>query len=98
MQCKDIPTKPILNFLLQHQGEWCNWRFNDEKDVRQVIGFDLPDKLVLAKMRNLILKGLVSGCGCGCRGDFEITDKGIKQLQSSSPNSCGRIFSSSHKA
>ncbi len=35
-----------------------------------------PEKLVLAKMRRLIKRGLVDGCGCGCRGDFELTDKG----------------------
>lgn len=35
-----------------------------------------PDKLVRAKMRSLIRRGLVSGCACGCRGDFELTPKG----------------------
>lgn len=27
-------------------------------------------------MASLIRRGLVDGCGCGCRGDFMITDKG----------------------
>ena len=28
----------------------------------------------------LVRRGLVTGCGCGCRGDFEITAKGIQWL------------------
>lgn len=41
---------------------------------------NLPEKLVLGKMRMLMRRGLVTGCGCGCRGDFEITAKGIQWL------------------
>jgi hypothetical protein len=29
-----------------------------------------PDKLVLAKARKLIRRGVIDGCVCGCRGDF----------------------------
>ena len=35
---------------------------------------DIPDQLVLAKMRQLIKRGLVDGCGCGCRGEFRLPD------------------------
>ena len=31
----------------------------------------LPQKLVLAKARKLIRRGLLNGCACGCRGDLE---------------------------
>jgi hypothetical protein len=30
----------------------------------------LPAKIVLAKARSLIKRGLIEGCCCGCRGDF----------------------------
>lgn len=40
-----------------------------------------PWKVLLAKMERLIKKELVSGCPCGCRGDYEITDKGKHWLQ-----------------
>lgn len=30
----------------------------------------MPDKVVLAKARKLVRRGLVDGCACGCRGDF----------------------------
>jgi hypothetical protein len=29
-----------------------------------------PDKLVLAKARKLVRRGVIDGCVCGCRGDF----------------------------
>ncbi len=84
LQCKDIPTLPILKFLVdeRYSYSWKNWCLCNELDVRNVMpnGFDLPDKLVIAKMRNLIYKGLVEGCACGCRGDFEITEKGLKLI------------------
>ena len=78
LQCKDIPTIPILKFVAEHGGIGCNWNWPGERCVRNVIlnGWSLPDNLVLAKMRALIAKGLIDGCPCGCRGDFEITEKG----------------------
>lgn len=80
MQCKNIPTKPILEFLLKHKGSWCNWFKENEKDVSQVMPKDVPEKLILAKLKQLIKNGLISGCCCGCRGDFEITIKGEELL------------------
>lgn len=32
----------------------------------------IPEKIVLAKARKLIRRGVIDGCACGCRGDFEI--------------------------
>lgn len=37
----------------------------------------IPQKLILAKARKLIRRGVLSGCYCGCRGDFMLTDKTI---------------------
>jgi hypothetical protein len=31
-----------------------------------------PPKVVLAKLRSMVRRGLIDGCACGCRGDFEI--------------------------
>ncbi len=38
---------------------------------------DIPIKVYFAKLRALHKRGLIGGCQCGCRGDFEITDKGL---------------------
>lgn len=85
MKCSDIPTDPILHFLAKHQGEWATRgpKFKGQimPTVGEVIPADVPEKLVLAKMWKLIRKGLVSGClGCTCRGDYEITDKGLARI------------------
>lgn len=39
-------------------------------------------KLVRAKARRVIDRGLMRGCVCGCRGDFELTREGAKFLAS----------------
>lgn len=40
----------------------------------------MPYKVVLAKVRTLIRNGHVDGCGCGCRGDLVMQDKGWQAL------------------
>lgn len=35
-----------------------------------------PPKVVHAKLRKLIRRGLLDGCYCGCRGDFQLTEAG----------------------
>ena len=76
MQCKDIPTAPILDFINDYDGLWCNWFADTNRSVRIAMPTGISDKLVLAKMRKLIRSGLVDGCACGCRGDFVLTNKG----------------------
>jgi hypothetical protein len=76
LQCKDIPDGPILEFLAK-QSLPCGWHdLNPRSDfmptVRDAFPPDIPGRLLLAKMRMLIRRGLVDGCTCGCRGDFTI--------------------------
>jgi hypothetical protein len=72
-QCKDILDGPLLAFVARKQlekGMWVNtWDFGPPYS-------DLPDKLFRAKMDALIRRGLLDGCACGCRGDYEVTAKG----------------------
>lgn len=81
MQCREIPDKPILLFLGKLHGQWGTLFPGHSNSVRHAMPSDIPDKLALAKMRMLIRKGLVDGCGCGCRGDFELTGKGYAALE-----------------
>jgi hypothetical protein len=81
MQCKDIPDLPILEFLAKSLGVWHNWSEGHERDVGHFMPAETPRKLVLAKMRGLMRRGLVDGCGCGCRGDFEITPVGLDHMR-----------------
>ncbi|AIM50408.1 hypothetical protein PBI_OMNICRON_75 [Mycobacterium phage Omnicron] len=40
----------------------------------------VPWKVVLAKFRRVKGRGLVGGCDCSCRGDWELTPKGQRIL------------------
>ncbi len=78
MQCKDIPDRPIFDAIAEHQRVNPNslgltlWSTN----LAAAFPPDCPEKLKRAKMGQLIKRGLVSGCTCGCRGDFAITALG----------------------
>lgn len=87
MKTSDIPERPILEYLADRQGKWtCLWggSFKDSDpeypDVYYAMPEGTPYKLALSKMRSLHRRGLVGGCPCGCRGDFEITDKGLSVI------------------
>jgi len=91
MQTKDIPDEMILNFLADRQGQWTSlWygyflthKSHDGKPVEDVfLAFppDTPHKVIKSKMKSLCNRGLLGGCPCGCRGDFEITDKGLQKI------------------
>ena len=86
MQCKDIPDEPILQFLAGWSPVCTTWFWSDDyKPPNSVVNAmppETPAKLALAKMGSMIRKGIVTGCPCGCRGDFEITDKGRGLLKS----------------
>ena len=84
MQAKDIPEIPILEFLQARKWSHpvrpgCMFKGFDNS-VFNAMPDGTPEKVGRAKMDALIRRELVSGCTCGCRGDFEVTDKGRKYL------------------
>lgn len=46
---------------------------------------EMPGKVVLAKAKRLEGRGLIDGCMCGCRGDWELTEAGMAALSSHNP-------------
>jgi len=83
VKCADVPDVPVLEFLARNPTVWYSWFGPKEKFERSVLWAmpdGTPDKLALAKMRQLMKRGLVDGCACGCRGDFVITDEGLAFL------------------
>lgn len=44
---------------------------------------DVPRKLAVSKMQNLISRGYVDGCACGCSGAFELTARGRDEVRAS---------------
>lgn len=96
-QCKDIPDVPILRFLASHgtpsdaRQEWTNW-FSlqgdaewDRYSVRLAMPAWVTGSLALAKMRQMMQRGVVDGCNCGCRGDFVLTARGHDELLKRDP-------------
>lgn len=81
LQCKDLSTRQVLSFLAEHKGHWATWCSSILMPSVGSVFPDAPPKLVLAKLSQLVNKGYVKGCACGCRGDFEITDKGEEKLK-----------------
>ena len=89
MQAKDVPEIPILVWLRAFEAKaypgdrefpWATWFHGYSNSVDQSMPAGTPEKVVRAKMAGLIRRGLVAGCGCGCRGDYELTDAGIAYL------------------
>jgi hypothetical protein len=79
-QCKDIPDRPILEFLAKNPGKWHCRYGGYENSVTNAMPEWVDDGLALAKMRQLYRRGVAYGCTCGCRGDFEITEKGMREI------------------
>jgi hypothetical protein len=72
---------PILEFLHDRKIRglgWAVWYRGFENSIPIPEG--TPEKIIIKKMKQMIRKGLVAGCGCGCRGDYEISEDGIKKL------------------
>ena len=78
MKCSDIPDIVILKFLAT-QERWCTHGegHGHMPTVQDAMPAGTPLKLQLAKMKQLLKAGLVDGCDCGCRGDWQITQKGL---------------------
>ena len=81
-------TWDVQRYLANQLEDIRPWRetFNQDNPFR--CGYDeldrlMPHKLVTAKARALIRRGLIDGCPCGCRGDFEVLPKGFEALMSS---------------
>lgn len=83
-QAKDCPDRPILEALRGFAPLWATHYDASESMPSLMTAFPqgMPEKVRQAKMASLIRRGLVHGCACGCRGDFQITDKGLEALRS----------------
>lgn len=55
----------VIDHVKATKGMWtCIW------DLQEAFP-NFPYKIIQAKMRQMVNKKRISGCGCGCRGDFE---------------------------
>lgn len=81
-KAEDLDTKIILRELAKFQGKWATYgdRQYSMPNIQINTYPNVPRKLWLAKMKSIIRQGYSGGCDCGCRGDYEITDKGLELI------------------
>lgn len=89
IQAKDISDVDFLRIVdrLSRDGSWgASWGAAPRWVLRMEVQDEMPDvpwKVLLAKARSLIKRRLMTGCGCGCRGDYEITEAGRALIETS---------------
>lgn len=78
---KDIEDGVLLHCIdkiqqTTHRAAVLN-KYPDKYDhsLWQFFNEDAPYKVIKAKLQKLIKQGYVTGCVCGCKGDFELTPK-----------------------
>lgn len=87
IQAKHIDTYSLVKIVnglaaLPLVGVNTVWATPNVVNLSQVQGFlwNFPPKVGQAKLRNLISRGYIFGCACGCRGDFHLSPLGIQLL------------------
>lgn len=82
MQVKHVDKIAVLKRLeeIEASGRLGTCFTGFDNSVGTAMPEGTPEKLQLAVMQNLIRKGLVDGCCCGCRGDFTLTERGRAAL------------------
>lgn len=80
MQVKDVNKVAVLKRIAEIEASGRSGTLfpGFDNSVNTSMPEGTPEKLQYAVMRNLISKGLVDGCCCGCRGDFVLTAKGAE--------------------
>lgn len=78
LQAKDIEVDDFVTAILQATAEpHATATFWDIAEcLSSIVGFEVPEAVVLAKAKRLIAAKKIDGCACGCRGDFEVLDDG----------------------
>lgn len=71
MQAKDLPTERVLAAIRDLSTRP---RMVDRWSLAEALP-DVPEKVLMAKLRKMVKAGLITGCFCGCRGDFEIVKR-----------------------
>lgn len=76
VQAKHLNEFDVLLYLREHGDNWST----SLTEICEKVWPGKPRKVVMAKMHGLVRRKLVSGCACGCRGDFNLTEVGEKCL------------------
>lgn len=66
----DVDVLRTVQALCSERGMWAATNIVADRYA------PVPPKVVAAKLSRLLKRGLLSGCDCGCRGDWELTAEG----------------------
>jgi hypothetical protein len=79
MQAKDVSDDAVLASVREARLQRARdhevdvaWAAASRWDVEAALPH-IPPKVLRAKLRSLVKRGLIEGCACGCRGDFVVT-------------------------
>lgn len=93
MKAADVSDVEFLRAVAEVQrarGSWATWGYPGFELPHLLQHFPgVPQKVLLAKARRILGRGLLTGCACGCRGGFELTDAGRAALAASEQESEG---------
>jgi len=78
-QANDVPEDVIMRALRTEPGKWfTHWDVESPlHGTWSIVRMEpslraFPPKVLLAKLRSMERRGLIEGCGCGCRGDWHV--------------------------
>lgn len=101
MQAKDIPDALVIAIVRDlgwYKRATCRFRdlwWSYWWDVQLTLEHYLPGvpaKVLEAKLRRLIARGLLTGCPCGCRGDYAPTAWGENVAEATPPLRVWRAY------
>lgn len=75
-KASDILDSQILDAITTCRYDWHLQRHPNDPPMAclwdiQAAMSEFPPKVVLAKLRSMVKRQILSGCDCGCRGDFQ---------------------------
>jgi hypothetical protein len=76
MKASDISDAEALGAVRAVRGRYGVPEWAVAQDVYDHLA-QYPWKVVRAKVASLIRRGIMGGCTCGCRGDYEIAGEGL---------------------
>jgi hypothetical protein len=76
MKAADLSEARILALLNERPGVWHTYKPEGYESIMPSVydpGHpDAPRKVLIAKLRSMLKRGLLRGCACGCRGDWRV--------------------------
>jgi hypothetical protein len=74
VKASDLSESAILQLLSERPGvAHTHWEaYGPMPRVYDPTHPDAPIKVLSAKLRGLVRRGVIRGCACGCRGDWQV--------------------------